>query len=147
MAEKMAVMGLLHKRSRLAGDIARLVTLNRRAAEKIEALQSKIAENLTKISSCHTQIESLGFAAVLGFDRTLPPPSPRRTYAKQHFTAWGEVTRSTLRSLKNAHGIPLTPTEIADAIEIEQNLNLSDEDSVKLRASVRSTLKRLGAKG
>lgn len=68
MADKMAVYGLRHKRSRLASEITKLTEWNLRNISKIADLQAQVASNLEKISAYATQIDDLGRGKCI-FDR------------------------------------------------------------------------------
>jgi hypothetical protein len=147
MADKMVVYGLRHKRNRLAGEITTLERRNHKNEVKIAALQSRVANNLTKIATFRSQIDVLRDAALVGFASNLPAAISRQIYVKHHFVEWGEVTRATLRLLRTSMASPLTSIEIAIAIDTSHKLNLSDEDLTKLSRTVLSTLKRLRGKG
>lgn len=139
----MAVYGLRHTRSRMAGEITRLEEWNRRNNQKIDDLRNAIASNLKTISTLQEQIDTLGNAAMLGFDRQLPKAVPRRTYAMKHFLEWGGLMRETIRVLRAAQGKSLTSLQIAIEIESFRNLSLCAEQKTHLRVSVGKALTRL----
>ena len=146
MADKMAVYGLRHQRSRLAGEITKLKEWNCRNEAKIEGLRTRIAVNKGKIAALTSQIDAMGDVAKIAFTVELAPPAPRQTRPKKHFAAWGAITRETLCCLKDATGTPLTTLQVAERINQKLQLNLSAEQLPQLVNTIRTTMKRLNGK-
>jgi 16S rRNA C1402 N4-methylase RsmH len=147
MAEKMALYGLRHQRSRLAGQIESLQVINRKNQAKIYDLASRIGTNEAKMDALAAQIEALGGAARLAFNVELANPVSRRTVPKHHFTEWGGVTRELLRQLARANGGPQTTSQLAASINQALKLEMPDEDLLRLQEALRHSLKHLSKKG
>lgn len=143
MAQKMAVLGLRHQRSRIAGKIAILNEANRQNVLRLERIQALIVKNNTEIAKLEYEIATMGDAAEIGFDSKLEPPIPRRTVPKHHFAAWGAITRQVLDQLRAAAGQPLNTGELAILITKALELDLSSQQVAKLKVQVRHTLRRL----
>ncbi|HEY0845400.1 MAG TPA: hypothetical protein VGE12_08530 [Noviherbaspirillum sp.] len=147
MAQKMAVLGLNHKRGRLSGQILQLQELNTRNRARIEALHENIAENNKKIAALTSQLDTLAATAQAVFSIALPPALPRKTAPKHKFVPWGELNRQAISQLKQANGIPLTTLQVAEAINQLFKLNLSGKDLQKLRVAVKKSMGALCDKG
>lgn len=147
MAKNMAIYGLQHQQSRLAGEIGRLKWVNAQNQSKIADLNSRIAANQAKIEVLTTQVQTLAEAAQTAFGTELGEPIPRRTVPKLHIADWGTVTRSVLRQLALSQGVPLTTEQLAERINLQLKLGLSEEELRAFKTALRHTLKRLRNNG
>ena len=147
MAKKMAVYGLQHWRARVAGQITQLDEWNRRNVAAIEKLNQRIAANEQKIKGLRSLLDVANETAISAFGSQLPPPIPRKTCPKNHFTSWGGITRSTLKALTEAKGVAMTTSQIAIFIDQSLSLSLDPTKMRMLQDSIGDALRTLLKKG
>lgn len=143
MAYKMAVRGLMHQHSRLTGDLQTLREHECRLQATIDDAKARIAKIRAEIALIEEKRHSLQNAASSAFNTDISSTTPRRTWAKSHFASWGELTRTILRRLGEANGVPMTTADLARNVDHTLGLELDEAGLHKLQSSIRYRMKAL----
>lgn len=147
MAHKMAVMGLKYQYARLGGEQQILHDRERKLQKILDDANAQLIETKAELVSIQANRESVKQAAFVAFNVDISKTEPRRTWKKAHLSSWGNISRSILRRLKDAKGVPLTTAELAHNIDCTLGLRLDDAGLKKLQESIRYLLKSLRNRG
>lgn len=88
-------------------------------------------------------MQTLAKAASDAFEADISETEAGKTWPKDHILSWGAATRSILRYLSLANGVPLTTRNLAQALNDDFDLQLDDAGLSDLAGKVRHTLKAL----